>query len=127
MSSMTTPAQRLEVLFEELAELAGQRNAIDGRIVEIVAEVERDELWGATGARSIPALVAWKLGTSAANAKAIATVAHRSQSFPRCVQQLQQGRLSLDQVAVVAARAADGSDAHYAELAAVATVNQLHT
>ena len=45
------PDQRLEVLFEELAELTGQRNAIDGRIVELVAEVDRDELWGATGAR----------------------------------------------------------------------------
>ena len=41
--------ERLEVLFEELAELTGQRNAIDGRIVEIVAEMDRDELWGATG------------------------------------------------------------------------------
>jgi hypothetical protein len=34
-----SPARRLEVLFDELAELAGQRNAIDGRIVDIVAEV----------------------------------------------------------------------------------------
>jgi hypothetical protein len=33
------PAERVEVLFEELAELAGQRNAVDGRIVEIVAEL----------------------------------------------------------------------------------------
>ena len=41
------PAERLEVLFEELAELAGQRNAIDGRIVQIVAEVDREELCGA--------------------------------------------------------------------------------
>ncbi|HTY28921.1 MAG TPA: DUF222 domain-containing protein, partial [Mycobacterium sp.] len=126
-SAVTTPAERLEVLFEELAELAGQRNAIDGRIVEIVAEVDRDELWGATGARSVAGLVAWKMGASSANAKAIATVARRSEAFPRCVGELREGRLSLDQVAVVAARAADGSDAHYAELAAVATVNQLHT
>jgi hypothetical protein len=62
-----SPAERLEVLFEELAELTGQRNAIDGRIVEIVAEVDRDELWGATGARSVAALVAWKTGASSAN------------------------------------------------------------
>jgi len=62
------PAERLEVLFEELAELAGQRNAIDGRVVDIVAELERDELCGATGARSVAALVAWKLGWSTANA-----------------------------------------------------------
>jgi len=33
----------------------GQRNAIDGRIVEIIAEVDRDQLWGATGARSVEA------------------------------------------------------------------------
>ena len=41
-----SPSERLEVLFEELAELTGQRNAIDGRIVEIVAEIDRDELGG---------------------------------------------------------------------------------
>ena len=35
------PGERLEALFAELSELTGQRNAIDGRIVEIVAEVER--------------------------------------------------------------------------------------
>ncbi len=52
-ATAVTPAERLEVLFEELAELAGQRNAIDGRIVEIVAEMDRDELCGATGARSV--------------------------------------------------------------------------
>ncbi|OBF59948.1 hypothetical protein A5753_20825, partial [Mycobacterium sp. 852002-51971_SCH5477799-a] len=119
--------ERLEVLFEELAELAGQRNAIDGRIVEIVAEVDRDELWGATGARSVAALVAWKLGASSASAHTIATVAHRRREFPRCVQRMREGRLSLDQVGVIAARASEGSDAHYAELAVVASVNQLRT
>ena len=61
-TEVVSPAERLEVLFEELAELAGQRNAIDGRIVEIVAEMDRDELCGIIGARSVAALVAWKLG-----------------------------------------------------------------
>jgi len=115
------------VLFGELAELAGQRNAIDGRIVEIVAEVERQELWGSTGARSVPALVAWKLGCSAGNAKSIAAVAHRLEEFPRCTEALREGRLSLDQVGVIAQGAGAGSDEHYAELASVATVNQLRT
>ncbi|MDW5614873.1 HNH endonuclease, partial [Mycolicibacterium sp. D5.8-2] len=31
-------SDRLDVFFEELAELAGQRNAIDGRIAQIAAE-----------------------------------------------------------------------------------------
>jgi hypothetical protein len=122
-----TPAERLEVLFEELAELAGQRNAIDGRIVEIVAELDRDELCGATGARSVAALVAWKTGSSSANAHTITTVARRLEAFPRCAQGLREGRLSLDQVGVIAARASEGSDEHYAQLAQVATVNQLRT
>ena len=126
-AAVARPDQRLEVLFEELAELAGQRNAIDGRIVEIVAEMDRDELCGATGARSVAALVAWKTGSSTANANTIATVAHRLAAFPRCAQGMREGRLSLDQVGVIAGQAADGSDEQYAELARCATVNQLRT
>ena len=134
MSSTTSPpdtrnivGQRLEELFAELSELAGQRNAIDGRIVEIAAEMERDELCGSTGARSVAALVAWKIGSSSANAHTITAVARRTAEFPRCVQGLREGRLSLDQVGVIAERASDGSDEHYAALAEVATVNQLRT
>ncbi len=121
------PDERLEVLFEELAELTGQRNAIDGRIVEIAAEIERDELCGATGARSVAALMAWKTGCSPTNAHTITTVAGRLEEFPRCAQGMREGRLSLDQVGVIAGRAAQGSDEHYAGLAGVATVNQLRT
>jgi Domain of unknown function (DUF222)/HNH endonuclease len=124
---VVSPTERLEVLFEELAELAGQRNAIDGHMVEIVAEIERKGLGGLTGARSVPALVAWKLGASSANAHTITTIARRLEEFPRCAAGMREGRLSLDQVGVIAARAAEGSDAHYAELASVATVNQLRT
>jgi hypothetical protein len=40
---------------------------------------------------------------------------------------MREGRLSLDQIGVIAHGAAEGSDAHYAELAAVATVSQLRT
>jgi hypothetical protein len=127
MSTIASPDQRLEVLFGELAELAGQRNAIDGRIVEIVAEMDRDELCGATGARSVAALVAWKLGSSSANAHAISAIARRLEEFPRCAQGMREGRLSLDQGGVIAAGAGEGSDEHYAQLAAVATVNQLRT
>jgi hypothetical protein len=124
---VVSPAERLEVLCEEFAELTGQRNAIDGRIVEIVAELERDELCGATGARSVAAWVAWKMGCSSVTAGTIATVARRLPEFPRCAAGMREGRLSLDQVGVIAARANQGSDEHYAELARCATVNQLRT
>ncbi len=115
------------MLFDELGELMGQRNAIDGRIVDIVAEMDRDNLVGITGARSIAALVAWKTGSSTRNAQTIATLAHRIEEFPRCVAGLREGRLSLDQVGIIAEKAGDGSDEHYVTLAEVATVNQLRT
>ena len=127
MSSTAIADKRIDVLFEELAELTGQRNTIDGRLVEIIAEIDRDGLWGNTGCRSIPALVAWKTGCSPANARSIATVAHRLEEFPRCALGMREGRLSLDQVGVIAERAGQGSDAHYAALASVATVSQLRT
>ncbi|BBX42698.1 hypothetical protein MSIM_41490 [Mycobacterium simiae] len=122
-----SPKERLEVLFGELAELTGQRNAADARIVQITAEIEREELCGLTGARSVAALVAWKTGSSSANAHTIATVAHRLAEFPRCAAGMAEGRLSLDQLGVIAAGAGPGSDEHYAALASVATVNQLRT
>jgi hypothetical protein len=122
-----TSKERLAVLVEEVAELTGQRNAIDGRLVEIVAEIDHDGIWGNTGCRSIPALVAWMTGVSPHNAKTIATIAHRLPEFPYCAEGLREGRLSLDQVGVIAERGADGSDEHYAQLASVATVTQLRT
>ncbi|WKG05388.1 HNH endonuclease signature motif containing protein [Mycolicibacterium sp. HK-90] len=122
-----SPTQRTEVLFSELSQLCGQRNAIDGRIVEIVAELDRDELCGATGARSIQALVAWKTGVNPRNAETVVAVARRLEEFPLCADGMREGRLSLDQVGVIAENAADGSDEHYAELATVATVRQLRT
>ena len=113
------------MLFDEIAELAGQRNAIDGRLVEIVAELDAGNLCGMTGARSVPSLVAWKLGMSPNNADTFVDVARRGAEFPVCTAALREGRLSVDQVGVIAERAADGSDEHYAEFAKSATVTQL--
>ncbi|MGV0803876.1 DUF222 domain-containing protein, partial [Mycolicibacterium elephantis] len=61
------------------------------------------------------------------NATTIATVAHRLAEFPRCAQSLREGRVSLDQIGVIAQHAATGSDDHYAQLIENATVNQLRT
>jgi hypothetical protein len=122
-----SPKERLAVLFEELAELSGQRNALDGRLVEIVAEIDQRGLCGLTGCRSVAAMVAWKTGCSPANADTVVTVARRLTEFPRLAAGLRDGRLSLDRVGVIAERAADGSDEHYAPMVEVSTVSQLRT
>ncbi|ANI39433.1 HNH endonuclease signature motif containing protein [Mycolicibacterium vaccae] len=120
-------SERLDGFFAELAELAGQRNAIDGRIAEIAAEIDGARLWGFTGVKSMEGLIAWRLGTSMRNAETIVAVARRMAEFPRCVRDLREGRLSLDQVGAIAEGAGTGSDAHYAELASHSTVTQLRT
>ncbi|MDW5613148.1 DUF222 domain-containing protein, partial [Mycolicibacterium sp. D5.8-2] len=120
-------SDRLDAFFEELAELAGQRNAIDGRIAQIAAEIDGAGLWAITGVKSLEGLLAWKLGTSFRNAETIVAVARRLEQFPRCSRDLREGRLSLDQVGVIAERAGAGSDDHYADLAAHSTVAQLRT
>ena len=122
-----SPCERMDAFFDEIGELTGQRNAIDARLVEIAAEIDRDGLWGATGARSLTSLVAWKTGVSPRNAEVMVAVAHRLEEFPRCAEAMREGRLSLDQVGVVAEHAAEGSDEHYAQFAASATVTQLRT
>jgi hypothetical protein len=118
---------RVGVLFAQLAELQGQRNAIDAQIVDVVRALEQDDLWAVTGARSLERCVAWKTGSSPSHARALAAVARRAETFPRCVAGLGEGSLSLDQVAVIAEKAVDGSDDHYAGLAQSATVAQLRT
>ncbi len=124
---------RLDALFAEIAELTGQRNAIDGRLVEIIAEIDGrgaadgNPLWGATGCRSIESLVAWKAGVTPRNAETMVAVAHRLDELPRLAQGLREGRLSLDRVAVIAERAGAGCDDHYANLVQYATVTQLRT
>ena len=125
---VVSPVARLEVLFEELAELTGQRNAIDGRLAQLVAEIDGDGLWGASrvpvGARTGGLEDRDVPGQRADDG-------HRRPAPravpPVCAAGLRAGRFSLDQVGVIAERAAEGSDAHCAQVAAVATVTQLRT
>jgi len=68
----------------------------------------------------------WKTGVSPRNAETIAAIAHRIEEFPRCAKGLRKGGL-VGSSRVIAEHAADGSDQHYAEMAAYSTVNQLRT
>ena len=52
--------------------------------------------------------MAWKTGVSPRNAKTIAAIAHRIKDFPTCAAGMREGRFSLDQVGVIAEKAADG-------------------
>ncbi|TLH50333.1 hypothetical protein C1S81_20125 [Mycolicibacterium neoaurum] len=111
--AVNSVSDRLLALYDEAAELVGQRNALDGRLVEIVAEIDGGDgpsLWGDTGCRSLSELVAWRLGMSPRNAQVVVAIAQRLEVFPRLAATLRQGQVSLDQFGVIAEHAADGSD-----------------
>lgn len=95
--------------------------------MEIFAEVDRDQLWAAAGAKSTAGLAAWKADVSPSRAQTIAAIAHRYDEFPSCVEGLTHGRFSVDQVGVIAQHGLPGSDEHFATMAQSATVAQLRT
>ncbi len=115
----------MDALCGELAELCGQQNVIAGRITEILSEI--DGLLGVTGARSLEHFATWQLGVSPARARNLAAIARRREALPTTTGLLGEGVLSEDQAAVIARRAPDGTDDHYADLARFATVSQLQT
>ena len=118
---------RVEVLFGELSELAGQRNAIDGRIVQIVAELDHDELLGATGVRSVGGVGGLEAGHVVGERQ---DDRHRGASVGRVP--LLHPRHAGGSAVVGSGRGDHrrrglGSDEHYAELASYATVSPLRT
>jgi aryl carrier-like protein len=121
----TAKEQRFDEVEAELAELCGQRNAIDGRIAELLAAVDDEDLIAGTGLKSVEHFATWQLGCSRGRARDLVAIAERLDELPVTTGLLREGLLSADQVAVIARRAPAGTDQDYAELAQRATVSQL--
>ena len=119
--------EALDEIEATAAELCGQRNAITARLVDLVARLDVDDLWESTGARSLEHWVAWKCGMSNGHAAELVTTARRRAELPETLAGLAEGSISEDQVAVIARKAPEGMDHHFAELARSASVSQLHT
>lgn len=121
----TAKELRFDAVESELAELCGQRNAIDGRIAELLAEVDGEGLLHGTGVKSLEHFATWQLGCTRGRARDLAAIARRLEDLPVTTGLLRGGLLSVDQVAVIAHRAPTGTDQAYADLAQLATVSQL--
>ena len=127
MSEAPAVLEALEEIESAAAELCGQRNAITARLVELIGRLDVDALWESTGARSLEHWVAWKCGMSTRHAAELVTTARRRDELPETLAGLADGVISEDQVAVIARKAPEGMDQHFAELARSASVSQLHT
>lgn len=110
----------------ELADIAGQINALYGRATRLGAEAEARKMMG-DGVRSLSHFFEWQLGMSKGNARQLARIAKRRDELPRTIGKLDDGLLSLDQVGPIAARlpADEGADETFAEIAPAMTAAQI--
>lgn len=127
MSEAPAVLEALDEIESAAAELCGQRAAITAQLIELIGRLDTDDLWESTGARSLEHWVAWKCGMSSSHATDLVTTARRRHALPETLAGMAQGVISEDQVAVIARKAPDGTDAAFAELARSATVSQLRT
>jgi hypothetical protein len=127
MSEAPEVREALEEIESAAAELCGQRNAITAQLVELVIRLDRNDLWQSTGARSLEHWVSWKCGMSSVHARDLVATARRAAELPETMAGMTEGVISEDQVAVIARKAPDGTDHHFAQLARSASVSQLHT
>ncbi len=96
LAAVVSPAERVEVLFGWPIGLC----AIDGRIVEIVWLSWIDGLWETRGRGRWQGCVTWKMGCS--SRQPTRSPRWRLPEVSRCARGMREGRLSLDQVGMIA-------------------------
>ncbi len=112
-------------LWRRTAEVAGRLNRAHGELVEIAAQVIEGGHWGDGGFRSAEHYLVVRAGLSPAHARDVVAVARRRVELPEARVALRRGRLSLDQVAVVAHHVPQSHQRSMTDLARHATVPQL--
>ena len=115
-------AERLEA---ELAVVCGALNQVSARLVAVTARAIESEGWAGAGIRSVEHWLVLRAGLSPGRARQVVLMARRAGVLPVVMGQFAAGRLSVDQVAVVARHAPAQVEASVAELAVSASVPQL--
>lgn len=110
---------------DELAALAGVRNAADGRLVQFTARVLVEESWKGAGLHTPIHWLMWQAGIARGTARRILTIALRAAELPTVMELLVNGRLSLDQAHAVARYTPAEYEESVCNLALYATVSQI--
>ncbi|MFC7597160.1 DUF222 domain-containing protein, partial [Terrabacter sp. GCM10028922] len=115
----------IEQDWDHVASLAADLHDAHARLVDFVATVLAEGTWQAAGLRSPEHWLTLRAGLSRAQAAAVVLLARRAAELPATTAALRQGRISLDQAAVVARHTPAAFDQTVAEFAQHATVSQL--
>src|SRR6476469_532016 len=122
---MLQSAERIEEDWDHVASLAADLHDAHARLVDFVAAVLADGSWQAAGLRSPEHWLMLRAGLSRGQAAAVLLVARRASELPATAAALREGRISLDQAAVVARHTPAAYDESVAQFAEHASVTQL--
>ncbi|MGB3736693.1 MAG: DUF222 domain-containing protein, partial [Ilumatobacter sp.] len=97
---------------------AGHLNAQHARLVSCaVWMLDNVREWQGDGLWNVESYIRWKAGVSQATANKVVAVAKRAGEFPHCVETMERGELSLDQMAPVVKHAPAWCDEQMSGLA----------
>ena len=118
-------AAEVEDVHARTAAVCARLARAHAELVEITREVLETELWAEGGIRSPQHWLIVRAGLSPSRAREIALLAARSDELPETLSAMSDGRLGVDQAAVVARYVPAAYSAQASELAELATVTQL--
>lgn len=122
---MGQAAVELEDDWDLVARLAADLHDAHARLVDLMIGVITEATWEGRGLRSPEHFLVLRAGLSQGQARAIVLLARRACELPETAKALREGRISLDQAAVVARHTPSEFDTTVAEFAQYATVAQL--
>ena len=112
-------------LDERVGEIAGARNAADAAAVDLVVDVIESGAWEGQGLASAAGWVAWKFGITRHRAHMFCAIAKRRRELPTAVGFFGEGRLSFEQMHLVAKHCPAEFESSVANFAQFATITQL--
>lgn len=116
----------LEAATAEINVIAGHRNALDGRLVDIAVWLLDDDAWKGTGLRKPEQFLAFRCGLSPASARRYVQVAERADELPESIDALRRGELCLDQLMPIVRRVPGWADSQVLKLSKKLTVGQIN-
>ena len=120
----TNADEPAKVTDRDLAELAGQLNLVNARLVAVTEHLLTTDAWQQGGMRSPKAFLAWRFGLSPERAEQIVTIARHRHEFPTVIDLFDHGQLSIEQVHE-AVQVPAWADTDIAHLATISTVTKL--
>jgi len=119
------PYARADALEREITDLCAQINAASYRLLQLVAELDDEEPWGAWGLTSCAHWLNWRCGIGMNAAREKVRVAHALKRLPLISGSFATGELSFSKVRAVTRIAEPENEKELLELARYATAAQV--